>query len=106
MPNQAPPTRERTPRPTLSSVIELLTKGEESITQLDVEWLRRYLNGQAKMGSAYKNGFPLKVQRRIRRLIIRARFLALLPYTGNHRRNTQSLMHDDEAEVTPAAPVQ
>lgn len=49
----------------------------------EVELLRKFLTASNKMMSRKRAGTSAAEQRHIRRAIKRARFLALLPYTGN-----------------------
>ena len=48
----------------------------------EVELLRKFLTASSKMMSRKRAGTNAPEQREIRRAIKRARFLALLPYTG------------------------
>ena len=48
----------------------------------EVELLRKFLTASSKMMSRKRGGTSADEQRDVRRAIKRARFLALLPYTG------------------------
>ncbi len=48
----------------------------------EVELLRKFLTASSKMMSRKRGGTNAREQRDIRRAIKRARFLALLPFTG------------------------
>ena len=48
----------------------------------EVDLLRKFLTASSKMMSRKRAGTNAREQRDIRRAIKRARFLALLPYTG------------------------
>lgn len=48
----------------------------------EVELLRKFLTASSKMMSRKRGGTNAREQRDVRRAIKRARFLALLPYTG------------------------
>lgn len=53
----------------------------------DASRLRRFLSDRAKIEPRRKTGVCAKHQRRLSTALKRARFLALLPYTGIHLRN-------------------
>lgn len=57
----------------------------QKIDYKDIEFLRRFLTEQAKVESRRKTGMCAKCQRPLARAIKRARYLAMLPYTRNHR---------------------
>ena len=48
----------------------------------EVELLRKFMTASSKMMSRKRAGTSASEQREVRRAIKRARFLALLPYTG------------------------
>ena len=48
----------------------------------EVELLRKFLTASSKMMSRKRGGTSAREQRDVRRAIKRARFLALLPFTG------------------------
>ena len=48
----------------------------------DIEALRRLLSPQGKLFSARRLGHSLAWQREVKRAVKRARFMALLPYSG------------------------
>ena len=48
----------------------------------EVELLRKFLTASSKMMSRKRGGTNAREQRDVRRAIKRARFLALLPFTG------------------------
>jgi small subunit ribosomal protein S18 len=52
--------------------------------QTDV--LKRYLSERGQIRARRKSGLCAKHQRRLARAVKRARFMALLPYTGEHIR--------------------
>ena len=54
----------------------------------NLELLRRYLADSAKIESSRKSGTCMKHQRVLRRALLRARHLALLPYADNHLKMT------------------
>ena len=54
----------------------------------DVGRLRRYLSDRAKIEPRRKTGTCAKHQRRLSVALKRARFMALLPYTGDHIRGS------------------
>lgn len=53
-----------------------------TVNYADVETLKRFLDQQAKIVSAKKNGNCAKHQRKLARAIKRARILALLPFVS------------------------
>ena len=55
----------------------------------DASRLRRFLSDRAKIEPRRKTGVCAKHQRRLSTALKRARFLALLPYTGVHLRNSE-----------------
>jgi small subunit ribosomal protein S18 len=55
----------------------------------DASRLRRFLSDRAKIEPRRKTGVCAKHQRRLSTALKRARFLALLPYTGIHLRNAE-----------------
>ena len=63
------------------------------IHHLNLDLLRRCINERGKIYSAYQNGLPAKYQRAVRTAVIRARYMALLPYVPAHRKTTTALSH-------------
>jgi small subunit ribosomal protein S18 len=55
----------------------------------DASRLRRFLSDRAKIEPRRKTGVCAKHQRRLSTALKRARFLALLPFTGIHLRNAE-----------------
>lgn len=55
----------------------------------DASRLRRFLSDRAKIEPRRKTGVCAKHQRRLSTALKRARFLALLPFTGVHLRNAE-----------------
>ena len=54
----------------------------------DVEKLRHYISDRGKIDPRHKTGTCAKHQRALTRAIKRARYLALLPYTAEHIRES------------------
>ena len=52
----------------------------------DTNTLRRFVSARGQIRSRRKTGMCAKHQRRVARAIKRARYMALLPYTGEHVR--------------------
>ncbi len=85
----------------------------DTIDYKSVNRLRRYISDRARIDSAKKCGNCAKHQRVVRRAILRARFMALLPYAPDHVRVTNNLaprqsqgpkdrpQRADEAQATP-----
>lgn len=48
----------------------------------DVETLQKYLSGQGVLLSAKRTGLSAREQRRLKRAVKYARFLALIPYSS------------------------
>lgn len=69
---------------------------EADISHLDVNLLRRCVSERGKIYSSRKNGVSAKLQRRLRRLILHARYLALLPYAPDHRLVTTTLSKSEK----------
>ena len=61
------------------------------IHHLNLNLLRKCVNERGKIHSAHRNGLPAKYQRAVRVAVIRARYLALLPYVPAHRKFTATL---------------
>ena len=80
----------------------------EDIHHLNISLLRKCVNERGKIHSAYRNGLPAKYQRAVRAAVIRARYLALLPYVPAHRKVTATLSQGNKSEAPvpekPAAP--
>ena len=53
--------------------------------------LRRYVSDRARIDSSKKTGTCAKHQRMVRRAIVKARFMALLPFSPDHTRVTNML---------------
>ena len=70
------------------------------IHHLNLNLLRRCINERGKIHSAHRNGLPAKYQRAVRAAVIRARYLALLPYVPAHRKLTATL-YDGGKSRTP-----
>jgi small subunit ribosomal protein S18 len=66
-----------------------------------VNRLRRFLSDRARIESGKKTGTCSRHQRLVRREIKRARFLGLLPFTGDHLRITGTAIQPG-ARVAPA----
>jgi small subunit ribosomal protein S18 len=56
-------------------------KGLEAIDHKDLELLRRFVSGLAKIRAKKRTGVCASHQRRLSNAIKRARFLGLLPFT-------------------------
>ena len=67
----------------------------------NLELLRRYLADSAKIESSRKSGTCMKHQRVLRRALLRARHLALLPYADNHLKMTGPVATRQEAPPAP-----
>lgn len=61
----------------------------KEIDYKDTGRLRRFLNERGKIEPRRKTGTCAKHQRRLSVALKRARFMALLPYTGEHLRNVE-----------------
>ena len=48
----------------------------------DIEELQKYLSGQGQLLSAKRTGLSAREQRRLKRAVKYARFLALIPYSA------------------------
>ena len=71
----------------------------EDIHHLNISLLRKCVNERGKIHSAYRNGLPAKYQRAVRAAVIRARYLALLPYVPAHRKVTATLSQGNKSET-------
>ena len=60
-------------------------QGIKEIDYKDLETLRQYISETGKIVPARMMGTSAKYQRQLGRAIKRARYLALLPYTDQHR---------------------
>ncbi len=60
-------------------------QGIKEIDYKDLETLRQYISETGKIVPARMMGTSAKYQRQLARAIKRARYLALLPYTDQHR---------------------
>ena len=60
----------------------------EKIDYKDVNTLRRFISDQGQIDSRRRTGTCARHQRRLTLAVKRARFLALLPYTAEHVRQT------------------
>ena len=69
------------------------------IHHLNLSLLRRCINERGKIYPAYRNGLPAKYQRAVRVAVIRARYLALLPYVPAHRKITATLYDGGKSEI-------
>ena len=56
-----------------------------AIDYKDVKMLRRYISERGKIVPSRITAVSQKKQRRLSQAIKRARYLALLPYAGNHK---------------------
>ncbi len=57
-------------------------KGVNNIDYKDIELLKRFVTGMAKIRGKKRTGVCASHQRRLSQAIKRARFLALLPFTN------------------------
>jgi small subunit ribosomal protein S18 len=60
----------------------MATKKDRHFDYKDVESLQVYLTGHGKLLSAKRTGLSAREQRRLKRAVKYARFLALIPYSG------------------------
>ncbi|MCH8236079.1 MAG: 30S ribosomal protein S18, partial [Chloroflexi bacterium] len=67
----------------------------------NLELLRRYLADSTKIESSRKTGTCMKHQRVLRRALLRARHLALLPISDGHLRVTGPIAPRQAAPVVP-----
>lgn len=72
--------------PTITNVRErtqcrFCRKGEKYVDYKDIETLKRLLTNRGKIYSRKRSGNCASCQRKVKRAIKRARFMALLPYT-------------------------
>ena len=65
-----------------------LCKDADKIDYKDVSILRRFITDRGRIEPRVQVGNCAKCQRRVRQAIERARFMALLPYSGDHLRVT------------------
>ncbi|MBI3971040.1 MAG: 30S ribosomal protein S18 [Chloroflexi bacterium] len=72
----------------------------KEIDYKDVPRLRRYLSDRGKIDPRRKTGTCAKHQRRLSTALKRARFMALLPYTGDHVRTVERAERAERAERT------
>ena len=72
----------------------------DSIGYRDVSYLRNYVSDRAKMEAGRRVGSHAKCHRRLRIAVLRARFMALLPYSPDHERDTRSLLPAETSEST------
>ena len=56
------------------------------IDSKDIDGLKRHLADRGQIRARRKSGLCAKHQRRLAQAVKRARFMALLPYTGEHMR--------------------
>jgi len=85
------------------SAAELAKLTEMSVSQMDLSLLRQCLSERGAINSARKNGMPVKLQRRVRRALLRARYLALLPYVSEHRHFTTTLSKPADKQLAASA---
>ena len=71
----------------------------DSVDYKAVNRLRRYVSDRARIDSSKKTGTCAKHQRMVRRAIVKARFMALLPYSPDHTRVTNMLAPRTPAEA-------
>jgi len=78
------PAKRRRPGPSKGRFTDRCTKDKKGpiVDYKEVELLRKFLTISSKMMSRKRAGTNAREQRDIRRAIKRARFLALLPFTG------------------------
>ncbi len=74
----------------------------DSVDYKAVNRLRRYVTDRARIDSSKKTGTCAKHQRMVRRAIVKARFMALLPYSPDHVRVTNMLAPRTPAEAVAA----
>ncbi len=77
---------------------------QHSLSYRAVERLRRYMGETAKVESSRKTGNCLKHQRMLRRAILRARHVALLPLAPTHNRVTGPVAVQEAPPPPPATP--
>ena len=83
--NQAPRRREGRPRYfNRRKVCSFCVNKVETIEYKDVNLLRRFLSERAKIEGHRRTGTCLTHQRALATALMRARHLALLPYTADH----------------------
>jgi small subunit ribosomal protein S18 len=56
--------------------------GQKQIDYLDVKFLQRFINSQGKILPARITGLSAYQQRRVKKAIMYARYLALVPFVG------------------------
>ena len=64
---------------------------KSDIDYKDVSRLRRYVSDRGRIEPRRRTGICARHQRRVALAIKRARYLALLPYTPDHVRDTSSI---------------
>lgn len=67
-------------------VCNFCVDGVKDLDYKDTNMLRRYVTERGQIRSRRKSGLCAKHQRRLARAVKRARYMALLPYTGEHMR--------------------
>ena len=72
----------------------------DSVDYKAVNRLRRYVTDRARIDSSKKTGTCAKHQRMVRRAIVKARFMSLLPYSPDHTRVTNMLAPRIPAEAS------
>ena len=72
----------------------------DSVDYKAVNRLRRYVTDRARIDSSKKTGTCAKHQRMVRRAIVKARFMSLLPYSPDHTRVTNMLAPRTPAEAS------
>lgn len=80
------PRRRRTQQVRTRRVCAFCADGTKQIDYKQTDTLKRYLTERAQIRPRRKTGLCTKHQRRLSTAVKRARFMALLPYTGEHIR--------------------
>ena len=81
------PKRKRSTLPPISKKGCRFTKEKfTDIDYKDVNLLKEYIEVSGKISSSYFTGTRSYYQRKLSKAIKRARYMALLPYTDNHKK--------------------
>lgn len=78
--NRNKPYPNRPPAPTVN--LQSLLESQIDIDYKDVELLRRFTSGYAKIVPRRRSGVGMRQQRKLAQAIKRARFMGLLPYVN------------------------
>ena len=78
--------RRRGPMRRRRKVCNFCVDGTQYVDYKKSDMLKRYLTERGQISSRRKSGLCAKHQRRLARAVKRARYMALLPYTGEHIR--------------------